>query len=124
LFYDSPRWSGVFLLGIFAVSVWNGGGYYIEVFGRKFERELEALRKELAESNARSGRSSPTSGMSDGAELSSSPGGSPVLKSTTLTSARTGRPFSPKMPSIDLALGESVMPATNGEVAAERKKDQ
>ncbi|KAF5315981.1 hypothetical protein D9758_018369 [Tetrapyrgos nigripes] len=48
LLYDSAFWSGVFLkLGIFGVSVWNGGGYYIEVFGRKFERELEALRKKL-----------------------------------------------------------------------------
>lgn len=28
----------------------------------RFERELEALRKELAEATARSGRSSPTSG--------------------------------------------------------------
>jgi len=52
LLYTSPKWSGAFLLFIFAVSVWNGGGYYIEVFGRKFERELEALRKELAEATA------------------------------------------------------------------------
>jgi len=52
--YRSPFWSGVFLLLIFSVSVWIGGGFYIEVFGRKFERELEALRKELAESAARS----------------------------------------------------------------------
>lgn len=76
--YDSPSWSGAFLLAIFSVSVWNGGGFYIEVFGRKcvichlrfykpinnlirFERELDALRKELAEATARSGRSSPTS---------------------------------------------------------------
>jgi hypothetical protein len=81
LFYDSAFWSGAFLLFIFSVSVWNGGGYYIEVFGRKcvfslmlcfldsvhissrFERELEMLRKELAEATAaRSGRSTPTSG--------------------------------------------------------------
>ncbi|KAJ7873355.1 hypothetical protein B0H14DRAFT_146196 [Mycena olivaceomarginata] len=61
LLYDSPLWSGVFLLLILAVSVWNGGGFYIEVFGRKFERELEALRKELAESNARSGIETPLS---------------------------------------------------------------
>lgn len=33
--YDSPFWSGAFLIFIFAVSVWNGGGFYIEVFGRK-----------------------------------------------------------------------------------------
>ncbi|KAG1756090.1 hypothetical protein EDB19DRAFT_1902266 [Suillus lakei] len=65
LLYDSPVWSGAFLMFIFSVSVWNGGGFYIEVFGRKFERELEALRKELADNSnnnnsSRSGRSSPT----------------------------------------------------------------
>ncbi len=35
LLYDSPFWSAMFLLLIFSVSVWNGGGFYIEVFGRK-----------------------------------------------------------------------------------------
>lgn len=35
ILYDSPFWSAVFLFVIFAVSVWNGGGFYIEVFGRK-----------------------------------------------------------------------------------------
>ncbi|KAF9452013.1 hypothetical protein P691DRAFT_722759 [Macrolepiota fuliginosa MF-IS2] len=60
LLYKSPLYSAAFLLLIFAVSVWNGGGFYIEVFGRKFERELEALRKELAETTARSsGASTP-----------------------------------------------------------------
>ena len=33
--YESSLWSGVFLIIIFSVSVWNGGGFYIEVFGRK-----------------------------------------------------------------------------------------
>lgn len=33
--YKSPMWSTAFLIFIFAVSVWNGAGYYIEVFGRK-----------------------------------------------------------------------------------------
>ncbi|KIK65344.1 hypothetical protein GYMLUDRAFT_159797 [Collybiopsis luxurians FD-317 M1] len=73
LLYDSPFWSGAFLIFIFAVSVWNGGGFYIEVFGRKFERELEALRKELAESaQARSGRSSPTDDSSPSLRRSTS----------------------------------------------------
>ena len=35
-FYDSSLCSGIFLIFIFAVSVWNGGGFYIEVFGRKY----------------------------------------------------------------------------------------
>lgn len=93
LLYDSPRWSGGFLVLIFGVSVWNGGGFYIEVFGRKsvfsflaclscgstilsirFERELEAMRKELAEATSRSGRSSPNSGLSlPGSDDESSP---------------------------------------------------
>lgn len=76
LLYDSPIWSGAFLMFIFSVSVWNGGGFYIEVFGRKFERELEALRKELADSSnntssSRSGRSSPT--FTDGESLAGTP---------------------------------------------------
>ncbi|KAF9569457.1 hypothetical protein CPC08DRAFT_701944 [Agrocybe pediades] len=54
LLYNSSTWSAAFLLMIFSVSVWNGGGFYIEVFGRKFERELEKLRKEIAESASRS----------------------------------------------------------------------
>lgn len=34
--YQSSFWSATFLFGIFSVSVWNGGGFYIEVFGRKY----------------------------------------------------------------------------------------
>ena len=36
LLYNSAVMSSVFLLAIFAVSVWNGAGFYIEVFGRKY----------------------------------------------------------------------------------------
>ena len=110
LLYNSARWSGVFLIFIFAVSVWNGGGFYIEVFGRKyvfcyplvlmmmsdyvfvfprFEKELEALRRELAEAT-RSGRSSPQSSGIISAATSDdgeSPlNGSPVLVETQLPS--------------------------------------
>ncbi|KAI0650133.1 hypothetical protein C8Q79DRAFT_998052 [Trametes meyenii] len=69
LLYDSAFWSSAYVLLLFAACVWNGGGFYIEVFGRKFERELEALRKELAEVNARSERSSPTLGPQSDDEL-------------------------------------------------------
>lgn len=80
--YDSAFWSGVFLILIFAVSVWNGGGFYIEVFGRKFERELEALRKELAEAEA--SRSASTSGRSSPTRSSSEDGLSSLNTSPTL----------------------------------------
>jgi hypothetical protein len=67
---------GLFLIGIFGVSAWNGGGYYIEVWGRKFERELEALRKEVAEGVIKDGRSTP--------------GGSLDLSSSTSTNGGLG----------------------------------
>ncbi|KAF8897124.1 hypothetical protein BD779DRAFT_352062 [Infundibulicybe gibba] len=84
--YDSSIWSGIFLILIFSVSVWNGGGFYIEVFGRKFERELEALRKELAESTARSGHSSPALSRGPSEDDLSSPSTSPLFRTTSLPS--------------------------------------
>ncbi|KAI0267402.1 hypothetical protein BC834DRAFT_871173 [Gloeopeniophorella convolvens] len=85
--YDSAFWSGAFLLFILSVSVWNGGGFYIEVFGRKFERELEALRKELAEAQSKSQRSSPTMAPS---ETESEPV-SPLLVSKPLSAGAISR---------------------------------
>ncbi len=32
---------------IFVVSVWNGASYYVEVFGRRFEKDLLELRREM-----------------------------------------------------------------------------
>ncbi|RXW16000.1 hypothetical protein EST38_g9857 [Candolleomyces aberdarensis] len=84
LLYDSPTSSAIFLFVIFAVSVWNGGGFYIEVFGRKFEREVEALRKELAEATARlPGSASPNSVSRTNSEAGST-FASPNLRSSDL----------------------------------------
>ncbi|OJT13348.1 hypothetical protein TRAPUB_10114 [Trametes pubescens] len=82
--YDSAFWSAAYILLLFAVSVWNGGGFYVEVFGRKFERELEALRKELAEVTARSERSSPTFGPQSDDDLTAV-SASPNLTHKTLS---------------------------------------
>jgi len=90
--YDSPFWSGAYILSILSVSVWNGGGFYIEVFGRKFERELEALRKELAEAQGKSQRSSPTLGPSE-TETESEPV-SPILGHESLGGEEDARPAS------------------------------
>ncbi|GAA6022316.1 hypothetical protein JCM11491_005261 [Sporobolomyces phaffii] len=50
--YDSKFWSDVYLLFLFAVSVWNGASFYMEVFSRRFEKELLALRKEFEQQQA------------------------------------------------------------------------
>lgn len=43
------RWaSGLFLASVFTWSVWNGATYYIDVFGVRFQRELEQMRKDVA----------------------------------------------------------------------------
>jgi hypothetical protein len=43
------RWaSGIFLSTMFAWSVWNGATYYIDVFGTRFQKELQALKKDVA----------------------------------------------------------------------------
>jgi len=43
------RWaSGIFLAVVFAYSVYNGATYYIDIFGLRFQKELEQLRKDVA----------------------------------------------------------------------------
>jgi hypothetical protein len=43
------RWpSGLFLTTVFIWSVYNGATYYIDVFGNRFQKELEALKKDIA----------------------------------------------------------------------------
>ena len=43
------RWlSATFLLAVFIWSVYNGATYYIDVFGTRFQKELEQLKKEVS----------------------------------------------------------------------------
>ncbi|KFX98933.1 hypothetical protein V490_02033 [Pseudogymnoascus sp. VKM F-3557] len=42
------RWaSSMFLFGVFTWSIYNGATYYIDVFGKRFQNELEEMRKEV-----------------------------------------------------------------------------
>jgi hypothetical protein len=48
-----PAWfysraaSSTFLLVVFAWSIYNGSTYYIDVFGKRFQKELEAMKAEV-----------------------------------------------------------------------------
>ncbi|CAI6335609.1 unnamed protein product [Periconia digitata] len=43
------RWaSGLFLTFVFCWSTYNGANYYIEVFGKQFQKELETLKRDIA----------------------------------------------------------------------------
>ncbi|KFY34507.1 hypothetical protein V494_06715 [Pseudogymnoascus sp. VKM F-4513 (FW-928)] len=42
------RWaSSIFLFTVFTWSIYNGATYYIDVFGKRFQNELEEMRKEV-----------------------------------------------------------------------------
>lgn len=43
------RWmSAIFLLAMFSWSIYNGATFYIDVFGNRFQNELEQLKREVA----------------------------------------------------------------------------
>ncbi|KAI1205974.1 uncharacterized protein F4807DRAFT_249148 [Annulohypoxylon truncatum] len=56
------RWaSSTFLMIVFTWSVYNGSTYYIDVFGKRFQKELEELKAEVAKwQNSPDGLGSPT----------------------------------------------------------------
>lgn len=47
LWFISRYASSVFLLVVFAWSIYNGSTYYIDVFGKRFQKELEAMKAEV-----------------------------------------------------------------------------
>ncbi|KAJ3499142.1 hypothetical protein NLG97_g555 [Lecanicillium saksenae] len=47
LWFISRYASTAFLLVVFAWSIYNGSTYYIDVFGKRFQKELEAMRAEV-----------------------------------------------------------------------------
>ncbi|GJP91790.1 F-box protein [Aspergillus niger] len=61
------RWaSGIFLTGLFILSVHNGATYYIDVFGKRFQKELEELKRDVARwQSSPEGVASPTLLSSD-----------------------------------------------------------
>lgn len=43
------RWaSAAFLLTVFVWSIYNGATFYIDIFGKRFQRELEQLKQDVA----------------------------------------------------------------------------
>jgi hypothetical protein len=58
LFLHNETATYICLIVLFVVSTWNGASFYVEVFGRKFARELEKLRKEMDAMSATASNSS------------------------------------------------------------------
>ena len=47
LWFLSRPASSIFLVTVFAWSIYNGSTYYIDVFGKRFQKELEAMKAEV-----------------------------------------------------------------------------
>lgn len=61
------RWaSAAFLMFVFSWSVWNGANYYMDVFGKKFQTELEQMKKDMAKLQGSPGTMTPVSEPQDG----------------------------------------------------------
>ncbi|KAK5711967.1 hypothetical protein LTR17_018175 [Elasticomyces elasticus] len=74
------RWASAgFLMLFFTWASWNGATYYIDVFGKRMEKELDSLRKEVA----RMAKSPELSGQSP----FTSPNGSAGMDGTVIGSA-------------------------------------
>ena len=62
------RWcSAGFLVVVFTWSIWNGANYYMDIFGKQFQKELEQMKKDVAKwqnSPASLGQSKDVDGMS------------------------------------------------------------
>lgn len=51
---------------VFSWSVWNGANYYMEVFGKRFQKELEQMKRDVAKwQNSPGDMFSPPIGPSD-----------------------------------------------------------
>jgi len=61
------RWaSGTFLMVVFSWSVWNGANYYMDIFGKRFQKELEQMKRDVAKwQNSPGAMFSPPSGPVD-----------------------------------------------------------
>lgn len=51
--------SAAFMMGVFIWSIHNGATYYIDVFGKRFEKELEQLKQDVAKWQSSPDFSSP-----------------------------------------------------------------
>jgi len=61
------RWaSAAFLLFVFSWSIWNGANYYMDIFGKRFQKELEQMKLDVAKwQNSPGARLTPPQGPAE-----------------------------------------------------------
>lgn len=112
--------SSTFLMAVFCWSVYNGATFYIDVFGKRFQNELEAMKKEVLKwQNSPDMLTSPlmTPRIDEGSEL-----GAGILSDDGNKSHARSKSVD-KIPLLDSQLGSTGMDMDGGakDVARERK---
>ncbi|KUJ21133.1 uncharacterized protein LY89DRAFT_609579, partial [Mollisia scopiformis] len=112
--------SAGFLLAVFCWSVYNGATYYIDVFGKRFQNELEAMRREVQKwQNSPDMMTSPlmTPKVDGGAELGALIGDPALEGGKTHSRSRSVD----KIPLLNDQIGSTGIDGGAKDVARERK---
>ena len=87
------RWaSAVFLLSVFGWSTWNGANYYMDVYGKRFQNELEQMKRDVAkwQNSPDSEIVSPTMGAQDSTHIKKAIENIPLLEGEGSTGMESG----------------------------------
>ena len=94
------RWASAgYLMVVFAWSSWNGASYYLDVFGKRFHKELEALKADVAKwqqsPEGPRGKATPLMTPLDGVSLGqpAQVQGAFTSPATTPAAEKSGDPF-------------------------------
>jgi hypothetical protein len=112
------RWSAAFLMVVFIWSIYNGATYYIDVFGKRFQKELEQLKKDVAKwQSSPDGFTSPLlSPENAGAHLLEEMAASPMDDSDKFSLDRI-----PPLDTVSASTGVA-HPEGNGEITVKERK--
>lgn len=124
------RWaSAAFLMFVFGWSVHNGATYYIDVFGKRFQKELEAMKAEVSKWQSHSeSLSSPSLGpVHDGSSSIGGDADDAEFESTTPSGDGAKKAVHEAINVIPLLSGENEISATGvdsgaRDIARERKQ--
>ncbi|KAF7117839.1 hypothetical protein CNMCM5793_007142 [Aspergillus hiratsukae] len=116
------RWaSGIFLTGLFVWSIHNGATYYIDIFGKRFQKELEELKKDVARWQASpAGMTSPTLPILN----SASPAGAHILDDSTSAQKESDKSSLDQIPPLDASAAATAIDGSNfagGAILRERR---
>jgi hypothetical protein len=116
------RWaSGIFLTGLFVWSIHNGATYYIDIFGKRFQKELEELKKDVARWQASpAGMTSPTIPILN----SASPAGAHILDDSLSAHKESDKSSIDQIPPLDASAAATAIDGSNfagGAILRERK---